>query len=71
MSDTNTTPEAQAGHQREKRREPWRRYAERRGVSVRTLDRWVAKGILAPPEYIRGRKYADPNAEPRHDADAA
>jgi len=52
-----------------KRRESWPTKARRHGVSTRTLDRWVAKGIIAPPEYINGRKYGDPDAEPRCDAD--
>jgi DNA-binding transcriptional MerR regulator len=36
-------------------------------VSTRTLDRWVAKGIIAPPEKIRGRKYGSVD-EPLLDA---
>jgi len=56
---------------REKRRKSWRAYAEQRGVSTRTLDRWVVTGRLPPPEYINGRKYIDPDTEPRQDADAA
>jgi len=52
-------------------REPWRRYAERRGVSTRTLDRWVENGIIPAPEYVRGRKYINPDTEPRQDIDAA
>jgi DNA-binding transcriptional MerR regulator len=51
----------------QKKREPWRKYAERRGVSTRTLDRWVEDGILDPPEKINGRKYTSPDAEPRRD----
>jgi hypothetical protein len=50
-----------------RRREPWRRHAERHGVSTRTLDRWVAAGILAEPERINGRKFGDPDREPRRD----
>jgi len=30
-----------------------------RGVSTRTLDRWVAAGIVAPPVVINKRKYHD------------
>jgi len=30
----------------QKKLEAWRKYAERRGVSTRTLDRWVEDGIL-------------------------
>jgi len=55
---------------RSKRREPWKRKAERYGVSTRTLDRWVAQGIIAPPEYIRGRKYGDADEQPRQDTAA-
>ena len=51
-----------------KRRESWPAKAKRHGVSTRTLDRWAAKGIIDPPEYIRGRKYGDPDAAPRLDA---
>jgi DNA-binding transcriptional MerR regulator len=45
-------------------------------VSTRTVDRWVATGILPPPTYINGRKYHHADAAPRHDrtnadADAA
>jgi hypothetical protein len=53
---------------REQRRESWPAHARRHGVSVRTLDRWVAQGILEPPERIRGRKYANPESQPRRDA---
>ena len=51
-----------------KRRESWPAKAKRHGVSTRTLDRWAAKGIIDPPEYIRGRKYGDLDAEPHLDA---
>ena len=51
-----------------KRRESWPAKAKRHGVSTRTLDRWVAKGIIDPPEYIRGRKYGSVDMEPRLDA---
>jgi hypothetical protein len=50
------------------RRESWPAKAKRHGVSTQTLDRWVAKGIIDAPEYIRGRKYGNPDAEPRLDA---
>jgi hypothetical protein len=53
---------------RGKRRESWSKKAERHGVSTRTLDRWVEQGIIDPPEYINGRKYAHPDVEPRTDA---
>jgi DNA-binding transcriptional MerR regulator len=35
------------------------------GVSTRTLDRWIADGILPPPDRVNGRKYHDIAAEPR------
>jgi hypothetical protein len=50
-----------------KRLEPWRRLAKRQGVSTKTLDRWAQAGIVPPPEYINGRKYGDPDVEPRRD----
>jgi predicted site-specific integrase-resolvase len=28
-----------------------------RGISTKTLDRWVKAGLLPEPERIRGRKY--------------
>jgi len=51
-----------------KRRESWPAKAKRYGVTLRTLDRWVEKGLISPPEKIRGRKYGDPDEEPRLDA---
>ena len=36
-------------------REPKRRFAERWGVSTRTIDRWVRDGLLEEPEVINGR----------------
>jgi hypothetical protein len=36
-------------------------------VCTRTLDRWVAAGILPEPERINGRKYWPLNVEPRRD----
>jgi len=42
--------------------------AKRHGVSTRTLDRWVDKRIIDPPQYIRGRKYGEADEEPRLDA---
>jgi hypothetical protein len=66
MSSTKTTFQATTPRS-EKERVAWPRLAERRGVSVRTLDRWVALGIIPEPEYIRGRKYADPNVKPKLD----
>jgi DNA-binding transcriptional MerR regulator len=52
----------------EKRRETWRAKARRLGVSPKTLDRWVTKGIISPPSYVNGRKYGDADEEPRLDA---
>lgn len=54
----------------QKKLEAWRKYAERRGVSTRTLDRWVEDGILPEPERINGRKYLLSDTEPRLDTDA-
>lgn len=57
---------------REKRLESNRAFAERLGVSPRTIDRWVKAGILPQPTArIRTRKYWDPGTQPRRDADAA
>jgi len=57
---------------KQKRLESQRAFAERHGVSPRTIDRWVKAGILpAPTAVIRTRKYWDPRIEPRLDADAA
>jgi predicted site-specific integrase-resolvase len=33
--------------------------ARMRGISVKTLDRWVKAGIVQPPVVINGRKYHD------------
>jgi DNA-binding transcriptional MerR regulator len=54
-----------------KKLEAWRKYAERYGVTTRTLDRWVEDGILPEPERIRGRKYLSSDTEPRRDTDAS
>ena len=58
----------QAAENPGRRRESWPAKAKRHGVSTRTLDRWVAKGIIDPPQYIRGRKYGSPDEEPLLDA---
>jgi len=55
----------------QKKLEAWRKYAERRGVSTRTLDRWVEDGILPEPERINGRKYLPSDTEPRLDSEQA
>jgi hypothetical protein len=52
---------------RSKQRAPWRRLAEKYGVSTKTLDRWAARGIIDPPERINKRKYGNLDAEPRLD----
>ncbi len=36
---------------------PHSQAARIRGVSGRTIDRWIDKGILPQPEKINGRKY--------------
>jgi hypothetical protein len=38
---------------------PHAQAAKIRGVSGRTLDRWIASGILPQPEIINRRKYHD------------
>jgi predicted site-specific integrase-resolvase len=48
---------------------PFRKFAERKGVSTKTLERWTAAGILPEPIRIRGRKYFPADVEPRHDDD--
>ena len=50
---------------------PIRRYAERHGVSVRTVHRWAEAGVVPEPERIRGRNYMPADAEPRRDGKAA
>jgi predicted site-specific integrase-resolvase len=51
-------------------REPHRRFAERHGVSTRTVDRWVKAGRLPEPERINNRKYWPSDVEPRRDGEA-
>jgi hypothetical protein len=68
---SDTAPQPAKGKKRPKRRKSWRGLAEQHGVSTRTLDRWAVAGIIDPPEYINGRKYGDPDQQPRLDADAA
>jgi predicted site-specific integrase-resolvase len=46
-------------------REPKRRFAERWGVSTKTIDRWVHDGLLEEPEIINGRAYFRTDAPPR------
>jgi hypothetical protein len=64
--DTATAPQPKKT-KKQKERVAWRRYAELKGVSTRTLDRWVVEGIIPAPEYIRERKYINPDIEPRQD----
>jgi hypothetical protein len=44
-----------------------RRVAQRCGVSVRTVKRWVAVGILDPPIQVNGRDYFPAGVMPRRD----
>jgi hypothetical protein len=50
-----------------KRKLPHSKKAAQQGVSARTLDRWIAAGIIDPPVYIHGRKYHDEDSQPRCD----
>jgi len=69
MTDISmASPPPPKRNRRRKRRESWRKKAERHGVSTRTLDRWAAKGIISPPDYVNGRKYGNADEEPRPDA---
>jgi hypothetical protein len=66
MSDTAPDPSKTGG----KCQEPWSKKAKRHGVVSRTLDRWFIAGVIDPPVYINGRKYAaDADEEPRRDDD--
>lgn len=65
------TEAAQAPKKREKRLESHRAFAERHGVSPRTIDRWTRAGLLPKPVRINKRKYWNPSTQPRRDADAA
>jgi len=68
MSNIETTANApRKQRKRGQRRKPWPQLAAQHGVSTRTLDRWVDDGIIAPAEYINGRKYGDPDEVPRLD----
>ena len=49
------------------RLEPKRRTAERFGVCTKTLDRWVERGILAPPKRVNGRDYFSPDCQPANE----
>lgn len=50
---------------------PHGRKAEQLGVSTRTLDRWIEDGVIAPPDYVNGRKYHDEDSRPRRDSERA
>ena len=74
MSTTTTIDITDAPPQRKKRvkqLESHRAFAERLGVSTRTIDRWIRDGLLPRPIRINKRKYWNPSTTPRHDADAA
>jgi hypothetical protein len=62
------TPPLKKRRRKSRRLESWPKKAKRHNVCTRTLDRWAAAGVIAPPFKINGRKYADANEEPRHDA---
>jgi hypothetical protein len=64
---TNQPLQPKKRHKRSKRRKSWPQLAQQYGISVRTLDRWSAAGIVASAEYINGRKYGDPDQAPRLD----
>jgi predicted site-specific integrase-resolvase len=49
--------------------EPKRKFAERYGVTVRTVDRWVDDGVIDPPKRIKNREYFPIGTEPRFDAE--
>jgi hypothetical protein len=40
-------------------------------VSIKTLDRWAAAGIISQPTKIRNRKYWDADEKPRVDGEVA
>jgi hypothetical protein len=56
---------------RVKQFESHRAFAERLGVSPRTLDRWTRAGLLPKPIRINKRKYWNPSTQPRRDTDVA
>ena len=47
--------------------EATRRVAQRLGVSVRTVQRWVAAGILDPPIKVNNRNYHRAGVMPKPD----
>jgi DNA-binding transcriptional MerR regulator len=56
---------------RVKELETHRAFAERHGVSPRTIDRWTRAGLLPKPIRINKRKYWSPSTQPRRDAETA
>ena len=56
---------------RAKQLETHRAFAERLGVSPRTIDRWTRAGLLPKPVRINKRKYWNPSTQPRHDTETA
>jgi len=71
MPTIEITEAAQASKKRAKQLESHRAFAERLGVSPRTIDRWTRAGLLPRPIRINKRKYWSPNTQPRCDVDAA
>jgi hypothetical protein len=47
--------------------EPTRQVAQRCGVSVKTVKRWGATGILPPPIKVNGRDYHERGVMPQRD----
>jgi MerR HTH family regulatory protein len=45
-----------------------RRLAEKFDVSMRTIDRWIERGIIPPGKRIRGRRFWPDDTEPKYDA---
>src|SRR5262249_61326050 len=56
---------------RAKELETHRAFAERHGVSTRTIDRWTRDGLLPKPIRINKRKYWNPSTQPRRDTETA
>ena len=50
---------------------PTRKVAERFGVCMRTVERWVQAGILPQPTRINGRNYHTDGVQPQRDTQAA
>jgi len=46
---------------------PHRQKAEQLGVSTKTLDRYIAAGVIDKPRIVNGRKFHAANSQPRHD----